>query len=296
MKSMTGFGRCEKTLGSHHYSIEIKSVNHRFLDLRFRLPPAWTGCEPELSEHIRQHCDRGSLDISIRHTWTLETGQISGNTRFALDEKALSSFEDALKTLETRTQKKISYQLSDLMRTGKILVPIEAQEDRAGVFQTALPVFKEALKQLSLMRQREGEAIKKVLLGVIHEMRTDLDQITQLAPAQTQKMKERLETRLAQWKLGEPVEPRRLEWEVALLAEKSDITEEIDRLQSHFQAFTEAFELSVPIGRKLDFLTQELNREVNTIASKTSLMEITQLTVRLKSNIEKLREQVQNVE
>lgn len=134
------------------------------------------------------------------------------------------------------------------------------------------------------------------MLRIVTEMKDDLTQIAQLAPVQTQRIKEKLENRLSQWKLSAPIDPNRLEWEVALMAEKSDIKEEIDRLNGHFQAFTEATDSSKPVGRKLDFLTQELLREVNTIASKTSLIEITQLTVRLKSNIEKLREQVQNVE
>jgi uncharacterized protein (TIGR00255 family) len=132
--------------------------------------------------------------------------------------------------------------------------------------------------------------------GIISEMRTALKEIESFSKDQSHKIKEKLENRLKQWQLSAPVEPRRLEWEVALLAEKSDITEEIDRLKGHFEAFLETFDSQTSVGRKLDFLTQELNREVNTIASKTTLMEITQLTVRLKSNIEKLREQVQNVE
>lgn len=296
MKSMTGFGRAEQILGSQQFTLEIKSVNHRFLDLRFRMPPSFGAFEAELSEEIRKFCERGSLDISLRQKWISNNGQLSGNTRFAVDERALESFEQALQVLGNKTKQKLDHSLRDLLLTGKIVVPVEESEDRSLPIKDLLPLFSDALKKLSGMREREGANLKKVMLSIISEMKSDLDQITQLAPLQGQRIKERLENRLSQWKLSAPIDPNRLEWEVALLAEKSDIKEETDRLSGHFQSFTETMDSPSSVGRKLDFLTQELNREVNTIASKTSLIEITQLTVKLKSNIEKLREQVQNVE
>ncbi|MFM8269022.1 MAG: YicC/YloC family endoribonuclease [Pseudomonadota bacterium] len=296
MRSMTGFGRAELTIGSHQLTLEIKSVNHRFLDLRFRMPPAFGGWEAELSEEIRKFCERGSLDVSLRQKWAMTQGNVTGNTRFAIDDKALESFEAAIQLLQKKTHHQWSLSLNDILQTGKIIVPLEENDERNLTLKELLPLFSQALQSLLDMRTREGNNLKTVMLGIISEMKTDLEQITQWAPAQTQRIKEKLENRLSQWKLSTPVDPHRLEWEVALMAEKSDIKEEIDRLTGHFQAFTEATDSAKPVGRKLDFLTQELHREVNTIASKTSLIEITQLTVRLKSNIEKLREQVQNVE
>jgi len=296
MKSMTGFGRAELKLGSQQFTLEIKSVNHRFLDLRFRMPPTFGAFEAELSEVVRKFCERGSLDISLRQKWITDSGKLSGNTRFAVDERALESFQQALQLLQKQTQKTGELTLDHFLQTGKIIVASEDNEERPLPLKEILPVFTDALEKLSQMRGKEGENLKTLLLGIISEMKSDLKQIIELAPQQGQRTKERLENRLNQWKINPPLDSNRLEWEVALLAEKADIKEETDRLAGHFQSLIETMESSQPVGRKLDFLTQELHREVNTIASKTSLMEITQLTVRLKSNIEKLREQVQNVE
>lgn len=296
MKSMTGFGSAEKVIGSSHFSLEIKSVNHRFLDIRFRLPPVASGFESEINEQVRSFCERGSLDISLRQKLTPQKGRVTGNTRFAVDEGALDSFLKAVQQLEKRTKSKLPYTLNSLLDTGRVLVPFEESDEALFTMKEFQPLFTLALKNLVKMREKEGKNLEKVMRGIITEMRDALKEIESFSKSQSSKIKEKLENRLKQWQLSAPVEPRRLEWEIALLAEKSDITEEIDRLKAHFEAFLESFDSQASIGRKLDFLTQELNREVNTIASKTTLMEITQLTVRLKSNIEKLREQVQNVE
>jgi len=293
---MTGFGWAEILLGPYQFNLEIKSVNHRFLDLRFRLPPALSGLEMELAEEVRKFCERGSLEISLKQKLTPQKGTVQGNTRYLVDEKALESLILASQHLETKLQKKMDWNLSDFLMSGKVLIPVEADEEKGPSTPELLPLFREALKSLVQMREREGTNLKKVMRSIIEGMSQDLDRISALSQQQPLKLKERLDQRLSQWALNEPVEPRRLEWEIALLAEKADITEEIDRLKGHFQVFHETLETPQSVGRKLDFLTQELHREVNTIASKTTLMEITQLTVKLKSQIEKLREQVQNVE
>jgi uncharacterized protein (TIGR00255 family) len=130
----------------------------------------------------------------------------------------------------------------------------------------------------------------------LSELTHGVDQLAKLAPKQPEKIKEKLETRLAQWKLSTPGDPNRMEWEIAMAADKADITEEIDRLKTHADSFLSILNQTGPVGRKLDFLTQELHREVNTTAAKSADIEITQLAVSLKTQIEKLREQVQNVE
>ena len=146
------------------------------------------------------------------------------------------------------------------------------------------------------MREQEGMKLKTILLQGVSDLVKATSQLSQLAPRQPEKIKERLESRLAKWELSTPMDPHRLEWEIALAAEKADITEEIDRLKTHAEAFTGILNQAGPVGRKLDFLTQELHREVNTTASKSADIEITQVAVGLKTQIEKLREQVQNVE
>lgn len=296
MRSMTGFGRSETVLGATQYCLEVKSVNHRFLDLRFRLPPFLGTLESALGEEVRAFCERGSLEINLKLKSAAHKTSSPNPVRFVLDEKALTSFLIAVQSLEGQTHKKMDWGLSDVLNAGKILVPLETDEEKIPSLEEFVAFFREALKGLVTMREQEGASLQKILRRSADEMFQDLSQIKALASQQPLKIKERLETRLAQWKLSEPIEPRRLEWEIAILAEKSDITEEIDRIEGHLKVFLETLNASGSVGRKLDFLTQELNREVNTIASKTTLLEITQLTVKLKSQIEKLREQVQNVE
>lgn len=296
MNSMTGFGRAEITIGMQQISFEVKSVNHRFLDFRVRLPHAFSSWEVPLCEKIKAIFERGSFDIFVRTKWLTGAGIFSGTTLFALDERALKSFQMAFSKLSKSVSISRSLEPSDIIRTGKIIVPVEDLEEETLSFDQVLPTWDLALKALLAMRVKEGLILKKTMEKALQEMQSELSQIEQLVPLQKEKIREKWNSRLAQWKLEPPVEPHRMEWEVALLTEKADITEEIDRFSIHINAVREALNSSQAVGRKLDFLIQEMHREVNTIASKAQLMEITQLTVKLRSHIEKLREQVQNVE
>lgn len=296
MKSMTGFGRSEITIGSQQIHFEIKSVNHRFIDFRVRLPSHLSHWETALCEQVRSVFERGSFDVFVRTKWNVTTQSVSGSTRFVVDQKALESFKSALSTLNENFPSSSPPQLSDVIRTGKIVIPLEDTENADLPIQSVLPAWKLALQELSEMRQAEGKKLKAVMEKVMVEMESRLNDLVSLVPKQREKIQQKWEARLSQWKIDPPLEAHRLEWELALLTEKSDITEEIDRFAIHISAARKAFQSASAVGRRLDFLIQEMHREVNTIASKAQLMEITQLTVELKSNIEKLREQVQNVE
>lgn len=296
MNSMTGFGRAEITIGMQQISFEVKSVNHRFLDFRVRLPHAFSAWEVPLCEKIKETFERGSFDIFVRTKTLTGSGVVSSTTLFALDERALKSFQMAFSKVSESVSLSRSLDPSDIIRTGKIIIPVEDLEEEALSFDQVLPTWDLALQRLLAMRAKEGLNLKKTLEKALTEMESELRQIEQLIPLQKEKIREKWNTRLAQWKLEPPVEPHRMEWEVALLTEKADITEEIDRFSIHVNAAREVLSASQAAGRKLDFLIQEMHREVNTIASKAQLMEITQLTVKLRSHIEKLREQVQNVE
>jgi len=296
MKSMTGFGRSEVVIGTQQFSFEVKSVNHRFLDFRVRLPHPFSHWETALCEKIRTLFERGSFDVSVRVKWLSQEGAISGNTRFAIDQKALESFQASFDLLSSKLKTPYQLQMSDILRTGKILIPLEDSEENLLAVNSVMPTWEMALSALLEMRKKEGLMLKTAMENLLLDMEKSLELLETLTSSQKEKIRDKLGARLAQWKLEGPLDSQRLEWEVALLVEKSDITEEIDRLKSHFAAAREAFGLKTAMGRKLDFLIQEMHREVNTIASKAQLMEITQLTVQLKSNIEKLREQVQNVE
>lgn len=300
MKSMTGFGRSEITIGSQQVSFEVKSVNHRFLDIRVRLPPQFSNWEVPLCEKVKGMFERGSFDVFVRVRWQPGEYTIAGNTRFIVDKNALESFKAASSSLSSQVSISDSLNLSDILRTGKIIIPVEDTPEENLNVAAVLPAWQLALQQLLQMREREGNVLKITLVNYLLEMEAGLKQLEGLAPLQKEKIREKWSSRMAQWKIEAPSEsswePHRLEWEIALLTEKADITEEIDRFSTHIAAAREAFESKVAQGRKIDFLIQEMHREVNTIASKAQLMEITQLTVVLKSSIEKLREQIQNVE
>lgn len=296
MESMTGFGRAETSLANTLYTIEVKSVNHRFLDVRMRLPPMLSAWEVAMTETLRAKFERGSFEINVKTKVPPQATSVSSGTRFVVDERAAKSLAEGCEWL--RQNLKVEGPLSpDIFALStKVFVAVEESTDSHAVWNELKPTYDAALNDLKKMRQGEGARLKKVLKDVLSEIGDRVKSVANLAPEQPKKIREKLTTRLAQLQVGGEIDPNRLEWEVAVLAERSDITEEIDRLKLHLKQLDSLMESPKSNGRKLDFLIQELHREVNTIGSKASLIEITQSVVELKAAIEKLREQVQNVE
>ncbi len=296
MQSMTGFGKGDATLGTQTISIEIKSVNHRYLDTRFRLPFTLSFLELSLLEILKSHFERGSFEINIKQKSLSSTENGHKNSGFGIDEEAAKSLIEAVEKLHLKFGTPKNPSLEFLLQSGRVFIPQENPENLPELTAGVKKTFERVLKDLKMMREQEGMKLKTILLQGVSDLVKATSQLSQLAPRQPEKIKERLESRLAKWELSTPMDPHRLEWEIALAAEKADITEEIDRLKTHAEAFTGILNQAGPVGRKLDFLTQELHREVNTTASKSADIEITQVAVGLKTQIEKLREQVQNVE
>jgi uncharacterized protein (TIGR00255 family) len=296
LRSMTGFGRAEGVVGSSHFTIEVKSVNHRYLDLRFRLPAALSLFEIPLAEVVRGTFDRGAFDISLKHKLPTATTAMAGGTRFVLDETAAKSFFEACDWLHRHYQTPAVPSLEVLAQTNRIFVPVEESQDSGTLLTELKTLLGAALADLNTMREAEGKRLRVILQEGLSELVKVADQIAAVAPEHPKKIQEKLQARVAQWKLAAPVDSQRLEWEIAFFAERSDITEEIDRLRTHTREFQSMLDSGKAVGRKLDFLTQELHREVNTMGSKAPMVEITRLTVQAKTLIEKLREQVQNVE
>jgi uncharacterized protein (TIGR00255 family) len=294
--SMTGFGRSEIVLGHIQYSIEIKSVNHRYLDIRFRLPPTLAALELPIAETLRSHVERGSFEVAIRSRVPTSATSISGATRFVVDEQAARTLWSGCQWLEKELKVPLPKSPDIFAFANRVFIAVEETQDSSTLWQDLRPPFEEAVSELKKMRRAEGKRLEQVLLESLTELRGLTDQVAELAPEQPKKIRERLEAKIQQWKLSSEIDSQRLEWEIALLAERSEITEEIDRLRMHCKEFEANLKAGKAIGRKLDFLTQELHREVNTIGSKTTLAEITRLVVTAKAAIEKLREQVQNVE
>jgi uncharacterized protein (TIGR00255 family) len=295
MKSMTGFGRCEGKVGNHSFTVELKSVNHRYIDARFRLPPSFSPYEMPLGEMLRSKFERGAFEIAIRQKVSSDGGATFGATRFVVDELAAQSLLEACAWLHKKYKTEKLPSLDVLAFTNKVFIPVDDTGDPEGAFEELRDLFRRALEELDEMRSREGVRLKTILKDSIDGLSRTSDKLRKLAPEQSPKILEKLRQRIAQWKLGE-VDSQRLEWELAFYAERSEITEELDRLKAHVEEFGELLESKRSVGRRLDFLTQEMHREVNTMGAKACLLTITQAIVEAKALIEKLREQVQNVE
>ncbi len=186
--------------------------------------------------------------------------------------------------------------LQVLAMTGKVFLPVEDGEAQASLLPELKTLVESALDDLKNMRELEGARLKTLLEEGVAELTKHAGLLTALAPEHPKKIREKLTQRISQWGTPPQAESQRLEWEIAFYADRADITEEIDRLKSHAKEFANLLQGNKGVGRKLDFLTQELHREVNTMGSKATLIEITRLTVEAKTLVEKLREQVQNVE
>mgnify|MGYP000473402557 CR=1 FL=1 len=295
MNSMTGFGRAEGIVGLYLTTIEIKAVNHRFLDCRFRLPPTLTHLELPLLEHLKTYFERGSFEIIVKQKLSAKDGVVSA-TRFIVDESAAKSLHTGFDWLKREFKLTQPLSVDSFLMSGKVFMAVDDSTDTAVAWPTIKPVFEEALLNVKKMRSSEGDKLQAVLTKSLGEIEGLTKKLREYSPLQMKAIKEKMEQRLQNWNLKEPIDAARLEWEIALLAEKADFTEEMDRLDMHVEEFGQALRNEKSVGRKLDFLTQELHREVNTTSSKASLIEVTRIALELKGIVEKLREQVQNVE
>jgi uncharacterized protein (TIGR00255 family) len=303
MNSMTGFGKSEAQIGPWQFSFEARSVNHRFLDVRFRLPSSFASLEAKFGECVRKYCSRGSLDISLRQKLATSgagpsagPGMGSTGTQFCIDWSAAESFLEQVQAFNKKFATHFQVSLESVLQSGKIFQISDQGPSTDGLTEPLLKLLVQAMENLCSMRAAEGQKLQTILqaeLGALQQLR---DKAALLADQQTAGIRQRLETRLAQLPLSTQVDAQRLELEVALIAERSDVSEELDRLKAHLDEYRKLLGSKSPAGRPLEFLTQELHREVNTLASKSALLELTQLSIDGRARIEKLREQIQNVE
>jgi uncharacterized protein (TIGR00255 family) len=284
---MTGFAASEVVVGAHRLVWEIRSVNHRFLDLGFRLPEDFRALESELRKRIGSALSRGKVDCTLK----LVAGG-GGASRAEIDAGQLA----VLRELERRVFEQ--FPVANPLTAAEILrwpgVLIDESAVAGSLLEPALAGFADAVAGLSAARAREGERLAELLrerLDAIGALMTGMrGQLVAAAP----RYRDRLRERLA--RLDIEASPERLEQELALIAQRSDVTEEADRLEGHVREIRHVLGLAEPVGRRLDFLIQELNREANTLASKVQDDELARRAVDLKVLIEQMREQVQNIE
>lgn len=286
--SMTAYARAEQEVSDGLVlTWELKSVNHRFLEAQFRMPEPLRELEQELRELLRRHLGRGKVDATLR----AEAG--GGSQRMQLNRPLLLQILAILEQVRRDAPEMGAPSSMDILRWPGMLAG-EQSLDAGELRESVSDLFESALAELIGHRRREGEALRDTLTGRLDAIDDLIEQIRRQTTSAAHQVQQRLRQRLAD--LQANVDPERLEQEVALLASRGDIAEELDRLRIHVEEARTNLRGPGPHGRRLDFLTQELNREANTVGAKALLAETSQRAVDLKVVIEQIREQVQNLE
>jgi uncharacterized protein (TIGR00255 family) len=288
-QSMTGFGRAESSSDEFSVTVEIKSVNHRFKDLRFKIPSVLNAVEGDLRRIISDRFQRGSFDIYINFK------RAEGKTKF--DELDVQKIEDYLQVISTRAKKlglPTHVQATEFLRS-------EFYQDQQDYLQTSLPnlvieAMKGAVEALETARVNEGEKLIEALKEHLSQYRLQFSEIEKRAPDFQKNVEEKLKKRFEEYGAGLNVDEPRFMQEVLFYLEKLDVQEEITRVNAHLEKFNDLLTKPGEVGRQLDFMVQELNRETNTMGSKSSLKEISETVVNMKVQLEKIREQGLNLE
>lgn len=291
MLSMTGFGRGEFKDNGIELTCEVKSVNNRYLDVSIKAPKVFASVEDDIRSKVKERMTRGHLDIFISYTDKRERQKT-----LILDEELLKAYVAAAQKAESVLPEiKNDLTLSYLLRIPDVLKSEELTQDDEELKAALFSALQAAITALNSMRSKEGEKLENDMLSRMDEIRRLVEAIKKKAPKVAEEHRKKLETRMKKILEEREVDETRLLSEVAIFADKSNIDEELTRLDSHIEQFKEICS-NQQVGRKLDFLVQEFNREANTICSKSNDLEVTRLALSLKNEIEKVREQVQNIE
>jgi uncharacterized protein (TIGR00255 family) len=288
---MTGFGRGEASAEGRTWVAEIRTVNHRFLDQRVVLPRLFNAFEEPVKKMVAIILDRGRVDItfSVQGISTVEPQLVVNESVARQYHRCLQQLIDVYGLDSTVT-------LRDMLTLRDVITLEEQRPDMDAEWFLISSALEAALKDCDIMREREGQALQQDLLGRLAKFESVVRQIDDHIPELQQQRQSDLRLRVGKLLEGLDLDPIRLAQETALMADKSDVTEEITRLDSHMAQFRAFLASEEPVGRRLDFLLQEFLREVNTLSSKISSASIAHLGVEMKNEIEKLREQVQNIE
>jgi uncharacterized protein (TIGR00255 family) len=282
-KSMTAFARSE----SGHISWEIRSVNHRYLEVGVKVPDAFRSLETGLRNKLKARLNRGKIDCQLRigHSQASEAS-------LSIDEKLLEDLTGALATIIPKLETVAPVNPLEVLKWPGILS--EPTEDEESIKRTVVELFDTALAQLIEMRSSEGAELRKIILEKLADLRSIVEQAATEAPIISARQRDKMISKLNDLKIE--ADPGRLEQELVIMAQKSDVAEELDRLNTHIEEVSATLDSKEAVGRRLDFLMQELNREANTLSSKAVATNTTIQAVELKVTIEQMREQIQNIE
>ncbi|HOA91297.1 MAG: YicC/YloC family endoribonuclease [Bacillota bacterium] len=286
--SMTGYGQGSISNEKYTITVEMRSVNSRYLEIKFKLPSMWGELEERMRELISSKISRGRVDVSVFVSYAQTDAKLN------IDWQLLESVKEAHEKLSNTVGLAEPLSFTDLLAVEGVLTLEKPQEDLEEIWKDLSVALTEALDQLYNMRRAEGERLAEDITQRIEYIKKKTLELESLAPLIVKELYDRIKERVAEMDVA--LQEERLLQEVALIAEKMNVTEELVRLKSHCDGFLQIMQENNSVGRKLDFLLQEMNREINTTGSKSSNLTISRNVVEIKSELEKIREQIQNIE
>ncbi len=289
--SMTGYGRAVRTLNGKEITVELRSVNNRFLDCSVKLPRAYSYAEEAIKQRVKDSVARGKVDVYVTVAVTAEEG-----VRISLNRPILEGYLEALRTIEKEYHVREDISVMSLARMPEVFVVEKPEEDEERNTADLVSVAQEAIDAYNAMRETEGAALAADVRGRAETILTCVERIEQRSPVTVREYRARLENKLREVLESTSIDESRILTEAAIFADKVAVDEETVRLRSHLSQMEALLSGGGAVGRKLDFLLQEMNREANTIGSKGSDLEQTRTVVEIKAELEKIREQIQNIE
>ena len=291
IKSMTGFGRAEQIIDGRDIIVEIRSVNHRYYEFSARVPRAYGYIEEKLKSFLNGRISRGKVEVSVSIA-AVE----AADTLIEINKAVAKGYVDALRSVGGELGLADDLTLSQLVRLPDIFTVRQTADDEEQIWNSVKTVADEAVSKFISMREAEGLKMKEDVLERADIIERLVDEVERLSPISAENYRSKLYSRLCEVLADKNIDEQRIVTEAAIFADKTAVAEETVRLKSHIRQLRDMLALDEPVGRKLDFLIQEFNREANTIGSKAQDIAVTKIVVDLKSEIEKIREQIQNIE
>ena len=291
MRSMTGYGRASLEKENRNYQIEMKSVNHKYSDITIKLPKTLTYLEDKMKKQIGASISRGKVDVFV----SFENNSGEGKD-IIVNHEMVKKYMDAFYTLAEENQLALSIPVTEVIKLPEVLSvqTIETKEDV--IEQEVMSCLQEAIQHFVEMREVEGNKIKEDLLGRVEQVEKEILKFSEYSAGLVEEYVVKLRQRVKDMLQLDEIEESRIAQEAVIFADRTSIEEEVTRLKSHVMQMKNLLEEKKPVGKKMDFLIQEMNREVNTIGSKSANLEITNLVIDLKTMLEDIREQIQNIE
>ena len=291
IKSMTGFGRGHEVLNGRDITVEIRSVNHRYYEFSSRLPRAYSFAEERLKSLLQGKISRGKVEVSVQvQNVTALSEKITAN------KEVIREYVEALREIKDELGLTDDLSLASVMRLPDAFTVVKAEADEEQLWEDLKTVAEQALVNFIRMRETEGARMKADISSRLSIIENNVNFVEERSPKIVEEYRKRLYDKMCEVLEGKVADENRILLEAGIFSEKTAVDEETVRLRSHIAQFREMLDSEEPIGRKLDFLVQEMNRETNTIGSKVQDIEVTKIVVDQKSEIEKIREQIQNIE